>query len=216
MLTFRSALVLLLALATPAGALTLTGQARVTDGDSLVIAGERVRLHGIDAPEIKQRCDVSGRNWACGAWAAEVLNDIVGQGVLACAAVEQDRYGRTVARCSVSGHDVGALMVQAGAAMAYRKYSSDYIELEGEAKADGRGLWSGAVTVPAEYRKTAKRMTTPQGCQIKGNISAKGERIYHVPGQRHYTKTQISPSKGESYFCTEAEARAAGFRRSKR
>ena len=206
----------MLALAAPASALTLTGQARVTDGDSLVVAGERVRLHGIDAPEIKQRCDVSGRNWACGAWAAEVLRDIVTQGVLVCAAVETDRYGRTVARCSVSGRDVGALMVQAGAAMAYRKYSIDYIGLEGKAKAEGRGLWSGAVTAPAEYRKTKKRVATPAGCAIKGNISAKGERIYHVPGQRHYTKTQISSSKGEAFFCTEAEARAAGFRRSKR
>lgn len=216
MLTFRSTLVLILAFATPAGALTLTGQARVTDGDSLVIAGERVRLHGIDAPEINQRCDVSGRNWACGEWAAQVLAGIVSEGVLDCKTVERDRYGRAVARCNVSGRDVGAAMVQAGAAMAYRKYSSDYIGFEGDAKAEARGLWSGAVMVPSEFRQAAKQVAAPQGCTIKGNISAKGKRIYHMPGQRDYAATRIAPAKGEGFFCSEDEARAAGFRAAKR
>lgn len=216
MLTFRSALVLMLALASPASALTLTGQARVTDGDSLVVAGERIRLHGIDAPEIKQRCDPSGRNWACGAWAAKTLAGIVGKGVLACEALDRDRYGRTVARCTVSGVDVGAAMVRAGAAMAYVKYSSDYIGPEATARAEARGLWSGVVTVPGTYRQIAKRTPEPIGCKIKGNISAKGTRIYHMPGQHDYGVTKISTAKGEAYFCTEAEARAAGFRAAKR
>lgn len=52
-------------------------------------------------------------------------------------------------------------------------------------------------------------------CDIKGNISSKGERIYHLPHQRYYHDTRISPRKGERYFCSEAEARAAGWRRSK-
>jgi endonuclease YncB( thermonuclease family) len=216
MLTFRSSLVLIFALAGPAAALNLSGQARVTDGDSLVIAGERVRLHGIDAPERAQRCDPSGRNWACGVWATDVLTGIVGRGVLACEAVEMDRYGRTVARCTVSGRDVGALMVAAGAATAYAKYSHDYIGLEREAKAEARGLWSGAVTPPAEYRKVAKRAPAQQGCQIKGNINAKGVRIYHVPGQRDHAATRISTAKGEAYFCSEAQAQAAGFRAARR
>jgi len=56
----------------------------------------------------------------------------------------------------------------------------------------------------------------PQGCAIKGNISRKGERIYHVPGQEHYGATRISTGKGERWFCSEAEARAAGWRRAKR
>jgi hypothetical protein len=54
------------------------------------------------------------------------------------------------------------------------------------------------------------------GCTIKGNISmATGERIYHVPGQKYYSATIVTPSKGERWFCSEAEARAAGWRRSK-
>jgi hypothetical protein len=56
----------------------------------------------------------------------------------------------------------------------------------------------------------------PPGCAVKGNISKTGERIYHLPGQQFYEKTVISPQRGESWFCTEAEARAKGWRKSKR
>jgi len=57
----------------------------------------------------------------------------------------------------------------------------------------------------------------PPGCGVKGNISTKtGERIYHLPGQSFYDKTIISPGRGEAWFCTEAEARANGWRKSKR
>lgn len=51
----------------------------------------------------------------------------------------------------------------------------------------------------------------PGSCAIKGNISSSG-RIYHVPGSPHYDATKIDESKGERWFCTEDEARAAGWR----
>lgn len=54
-----------------------------------------------------------------------------------------------------------------------------------------------------------------RACNIKGNVSTQGERIYHVPGQKYYNDTRISPSHGERWFCSEEEARAAGWRRSK-
>lgn len=88
------------------------------------------------------------------------------------------------------------------------------------------GIWRGEFTAPWEWRqaqweKTPNRPTLlskqgSQSCVIKGNISSKGERIYHVRGGRYYGKTKISQSKGERWFCSEAEARAAGWRRSKR
>ncbi|MER9302916.1 hypothetical protein [Mesorhizobium sp. M0496] len=54
-------------------------------------------------------------------------------------------------------------------------------------------------------------------CEIKGNISINtGERIYHVPGQEHYSETKISPQYGERWFCSESEARAAGWRKARR
>lgn len=52
-------------------------------------------------------------------------------------------------------------------------------------------------------------------CNIKGNVSTRGERIYHVPGQKYYNETRISASHGERWFCSEAEARAAGWRASR-
>jgi endonuclease YncB( thermonuclease family) len=216
MLIIRSVLVLILGVSAPASALTLSGQARVVDGDSLVIQGQPIRLFGIDAPELKQRCDPSGRNWACGIWAKDTLKALIGSGVLRCEALDRDRYDRTVARCIVSGRDVAAEMVRAGAATAYLRYAPDYKGLEDIAKAAARGIWSGPTTAPDVYRKIAKRQPAPKGCMIKGNVSAKGSRIYHMPGQRDYATTVITPAKGESYFCSEAEARAAGFRAAKR
>jgi hypothetical protein len=55
----------------------------------------------------------------------------------------------------------------------------------------------------------------PNGCLIKGNINGKGERIYHPPGCRYYAATMIDPKRGERWFCSEAEAVAAGWRRTK-
>lgn len=60
------------------------------------------------------------------------------------------------------------------------------------------------------------RLLAPASCDIKGNISINsGERIYHVPGQEYYSETQIRTEFGERWFCTEAEARAAGWRKSR-
>jgi ABC-type branched-subunit amino acid transport system ATPase component len=55
------------------------------------------------------------------------------------------------------------------------------------------------------------------GCNIKGNVSMNtGERIYHVPGQKFYSETIITAGKGERWFCSEDEARAAGWRKARR
>ncbi len=56
----------------------------------------------------------------------------------------------------------------------------------------------------------------PDQCRIKGNISRKGERIYHMPGGEWYDRTKIDPAKGERWFCSEAEAEAAGWRKALR
>lgn len=74
--------------------------------------------------------------------------------------------------------------------------------------------------VPWDFRHSEQQPaavnTSPSGqCLIKGNISSSGERIYHVPDGQFYDATKIDSSKGERWFCTEAEAQAAGWRRSK-
>ena len=64
---------------------------------------------------------------------------------------------------------------------------------------------------------TSVSMVSSGICNIKGNVSINsGERIYHVPGQEFYTQTNIDPQYGERWFCSEVEARAAGWRKARR
>src|SRR5262249_18346337 len=67
----------------------------------------------------------------------------------------------------------------------------------------------------AHASKQAFATAAGVGCNIKGNISAAGERIYHIPGQRYYSATHINTRRGERWFCTEEEARTAGWRRAR-
>lgn len=196
------------------------GTVRVIDGDTFDVGDTRVRLHGIDAPESDQTCQraATGEVWACGAWVTAEIRSRYNGRVATCDAVDTDRYGRTVARCSVDGADVGGALVTDGLAFAYRRYSMDYDLDEKSAAVNDRGLHASRVQNPSDYR--AAKATTPQpsraDCAIKGNISSKGTRIYHMPGQEHYSKTRISASKGERWFCSERDAQAAGWRRARR
>ncbi len=122
-------------------------------------------------------------------------------------------------------------MVSQGWALAYRRYSLDYVDQEADAQAVRRGIWAGEFVPPWEWRRGKRLETTApeactacdlrhkrlfersEKCAIKGNINAKGERIYHTPGQQAYNVTRINPARGESWFCSEAEAMAAGWRK---
>lgn len=213
-LTLRSLIVLVaLALPLPLLAATVEGRARAVDGDTLEVAGQKVRLFGVDAPELDQTCERGGRRWACGVAAREALAGIVGRKRLVCEVREVDRYGRAVAVCQAGGADVGALMVRQGMAIAYRRYSGRYVNAENAARDEGLGLWSAEWQEPEAYRHEGRAQAVPDAaCAIKGNVGAGGKRIYHLPGQADYAATRIDPKKGEGWFCSEAEARAAGFR----
>ncbi len=198
-----------------------TGPARVVDGDTMEISGQRIRLYGIDTPEAKQTCQREGVTWLCGAEATKTLKELIGSSDVSCTKRDQDRYGRIVAVCHTKGRDLNAAMVLSGMAVAYRKYSTDYVVQEARAKAARRGLWAGQFVPPWNWRR-GKRLASeantanddnPNGCRIKGNIGSKGDRIYHMPGGRWYDRTVITASKGERWFCSEDEAKAAGWRR---
>ncbi|WP_237061146.1 thermonuclease family protein [Loktanella sp. M215] len=195
----------------------LSGPARVIDGDTLQIGETRIRLHGIDAPEAAQTCrSAAGVTLACGAAATTALRSLIAGQPVTCAPRDTDRYGRTVARCTARGQDSGRGMVAAGMARAYQRYSTDYVADEAAAQAGGRGLWAAQMQNPADYRAARKAAPAATGsCQIKGNISG-GGHIYHMPGQENYAATRISTARGERWFCTEAEARAAGWRAARR
>ena len=214
-----SALVLLgIALGVVPARADVSGRATVTDGDTLKIADQRIRLHGIDAPESKQVCKLQGVDWACGKQASQELRNLTRGRAIICEERDRDRYGRTVAVCFDGTRDLNKAMVLSGMALAYRRYSLDYVEEERAAKTAGNGLWAGRFVPPWEWRR-GKRLDAvaadeQKGCRIKGNVGRGGKRIYHVPGGRWYDQTKIDRSKGERWFCSEGEAQDAGWRRS--
>ena len=203
------------------GALLLATQAiaqsgvRVVDGDTLQIGQTTYRLFGIDAPEHGQKCMTrGGGSWSCGKEATEYLQKLVLAGSVQCDDRGQDRYGRTIAICRTGGKDVNEQMVSSGHAWAFLRYSREYEAAEGTARGQGIGIWQ-AQTQPAwDYRadKWARAEDqAPNGCPIKGNISKSG-MIYHTPWSPFYTRTKINTAKGERWFCSEDEAKAAGWR----
>ena len=206
---------LLAAFATSATA-DIRGTIRVIDGDTIEVADVTVRLHGIDAPEVDQMCETrTGQPFPCGVFVSEQVHARYDGKRTNCTVVTTDRYGRYVAKCMVNGRDIGEDIVLEGWAEAYRRYSMDYDLAEKSAQVRGVGLWAGSMQSPAEFRAgqaAAQGGTAPdQGCIIKGNISNSGH-IYHMPHNRDYAATRINEARGERWFCTEAEARAAGWR----
>jgi endonuclease YncB( thermonuclease family) len=132
----------------------LDGRAVVVDGDSIEIAGARVRLEGIDAPELHQFCtDAGGQPWACGRTAAQELRSRIAGRELRCVPSRDDRYDRAVAVCSLpDGTDLNGWMVRQGWALAYGRGGSYRLEQQ-EAQAAGRGIWAGTFTPPWEWRQ---------------------------------------------------------------
>jgi len=139
--------------AVPPGTPSIQGTVdRVSDGDSLVVGGTRIRLHGIDTPDLRQRC---GRDagWACGEAARDRLAELTAGQVVACTPREVDALRRTVAVCTAGGRDLGRALVLGGYAVAFTQYSRDYQAEEAEARAAKRGVWSGPFERPDEWRE---------------------------------------------------------------
>jgi endonuclease YncB( thermonuclease family) len=209
----------------------IVGRATVVDGDTIEIAGQRIGLFGIDAPEDDQTC-VAEAQWRCGEQAAFALSTFIGAHWVHCAERDRDQNQRIVAVCRLSGPqgpDLNAMMVSEGWALAYREHSADYVRDEQDARERRVGVWRGSILPPWDWRvmqqgkeraASARAASLASGassnCRIKGNVGAKGERIYHVPGGAFYSSAQVNAAKGERWFCSEAEAVAAGWRRSQR
>jgi endonuclease YncB( thermonuclease family) len=212
----------------------ITGPVRVVDGDTIHLGDSRIRLHGIDAPESDQAClDPQGEPWACGDDATERLVALIGDEEVHCTQRDIDRYRRIIGECFAGETNLNAALVEEGLAFAYRRYSMDYALLEDDAREARRGFWSGEVQAPWDHRRNPRHALTrqveatgstaraqpggagfdpPGDCLIKGNINSRGERIYHTPASPAYGRTRIDESRGQRWFCSEEEARAAGWR----
>jgi endonuclease YncB( thermonuclease family) len=136
----------------------VAGPATVIDGDSIGIAGWRIRLQGIDAPEWEQTCtDAGGADWACGRAAARELGALIRGSSLTCTPRDFDQYDRVLAVCSLpDGTDVNAWLVRQGWAVAFGR-SRLIVSAEAEAKAARRGLWAGSFERPSQWRERQPR-----------------------------------------------------------
>lgn len=141
----------ILAVSSPANA-QMTGKPRIIDGDTLEIAGQEIHLHGIDAPEGDQTCEISGKTWNCGLEATFALAFETAEHWVRCEESGRDEQGTVVAVCTIGPYDLGALMVRKGWALADRRVSADYVDEEAAARADGAGIWRGGFVSPREWR----------------------------------------------------------------
>lgn len=127
---------------------TISGPARVIDGDTLEIDSKRIRLFGIDAPERSQP-----QGPAATAYLQRLLHAPV-----TCHPKSTDKYGRIVAQCFALGRDVGGLMVASGHAVDYGRYSGGhYRDHEAAARAEHLGIWSGPFVNPENYRAAQQK-----------------------------------------------------------
>jgi endonuclease YncB( thermonuclease family) len=193
----------------------ISGRAVAVDGDTLDVDGKRVRLEGVDAPEMGQTC---GRRWLgtwnCGRAAQQALDQLVKGRRIDCEGKGRDKYGRDLAVCFVDGRDINEVLVRQGMAWAFVRYSQSYVAAEGEAKQAKSGIWQGTAEpawVYREHKWQTAQLEAPKGCAIKGNVTKNG-KIYHVPWSDWYGKVKVEANKGERWFCNEAEAVAAGWR----
>ncbi len=200
---------------------TLVKVTRVVDGDTIEIeGGERVRYIGIDTPEtVDPRKPVQ----CFGVEASKKNKELVeGKMVrLEKDITDRDKYNRLLRYIWLGDTLINQELVEQGFAKSYSyppdiKYQDKFVAAEKKAREDKIGLWTACTseTAPATVVTPASQTSaTDPSCTIKGNISTSGEKIYHMQGCGSYLKTTIGESRGEKWFCTEAEAQASGWRK---
>ena len=132
---------------------TIAGNARAADGDTLTLDGQRIRLAGIDTPELTQICKRDGADWRCGVAARSRLAELLRAGPVTCRTQGRDKYNRWLARCETPAGDLGERMVREGLAVAYGGYEDE----EQFAKAERKGLWSSEFDMPQHWRRANGR-----------------------------------------------------------
>nr|WP_246709092.1 MULTISPECIES: thermonuclease family protein [Bradyrhizobium] len=222
----------------PVYAATLSGVPRILDANTIEIERTNVRLLGIEAPETDHIClDAQGRKWACGLAARDELIKHSNGRTWVCHTQRVDEYRRALGSCFIEGEDVNVWMVRAGWALSAGASHHTYAVYELVASTANTGLWSGAFIAPWDWPHR-NRSTIVVGatlvpidaqevllgslllaeppsseCLIKGTLERNGERTYRVPGQRGYEQIDMTKKGGERWLCSEAEAKATGWRK---
>ena len=136
---------------------TINGKPRIVDGDTIHIKSNKIRLHGIDAPETKQTCKIDNEDWDCGKQSTIELKKLISNQKIECIINDIDRYNRYVAICTADEININQWMVESGWAIAYRYYSIDYIIQEKYARDNKLGVWKSEFMKPYAYRQQSKK-----------------------------------------------------------
>jgi len=204
---------------------------RVVDGDTIEVRIDgveyTVRYIGVDTPETVH----PSRPVGCFGPEASAFNKQLVQGQtvgLEQDISETDQFGRLLRYVYLGSEMVNSTLVREGYAQVSTfppdvKYQDLFLDLQREARDNGRGLWGATCASPTAAPIGGSGVDCPDGAEfsvdgsasIKGNINAEGVRIYHVPGQQYYDRTVINEASSERWFCTEAEALDAGWRKSR-
>lgn len=129
---------------------------RVIDGDTLQVGQTRVRLFGIDAPELGQVCTAGEVEQDCGAQSKSYLERLILGRKINCELMSKDRWGRDISRCEVGSLDIGNQMVEQGWAIAYREYAEVYVPAENLARSTKSGIWATRFEEPSNWRRKKK------------------------------------------------------------
>lgn len=232
--TFRLAILLLSIIVSgmvSPKAQSITGTAKAIDGDTIDMTGQKVRLRGIDAPELRQTCQRDSVIWPCGAQARDQLASMLTGRDVQCDGDGAAAGDILTARCRADGADLAEAMVASSFATVTVGGEADYGAMAARVQKRKSGIWAGPFDLPQAWRvahpeavakgrpesRNATRVPSRKvyrdtlGCTVKGNYSRRlREYVYYLPGMKYYDGT-----RPEMVFCTEAEAQAAGFRRSR-
>ena len=140
----------------------ISGNAKIIDGDTIKINSKKIRLYGIDAPELKQKCKkpyltiiffTFTKDYPCGKISTQKLQKKINNKVITCKILDVDRYKRLIGECYKRNLNLNSWLVSNGYAVAYRKYSKKYISNEINAKNEKKGLWQGKFEMPWDFRR---------------------------------------------------------------
>lgn len=129
----------------------MDGPFYAVDGDTLAHGDLRLRLKGIDAPELSQSCkDASGTDWNCGQAARRELASLIASRELQCRGHDEDRYRRLLVDCHAGTLNINAELVRRGLAIA----AGDYAREQSVARWESRGMWAGRFETPRDFRES--------------------------------------------------------------
>ena len=191
----------------------VSGSARIAGPGELRIGGGIVRLDGLTLLDPDQTCQRDdGTTWPCGAAAKQAFEKLVRRQTVSCV-ISGTADGVRVGRCSADGRDLGAELVRGGHGFADGLLWAAYSDDEQTARAQKSGIWAGTAERPDAWRArlySQAAAVAPGGCPIKGR-TFRGKKTYLLPHSAEYARTAIRQDRGERWFCSEEDARGAGF-----